>query len=100
VALVGVVFIRIYIRLGNQVLDAREIDPSLVKAVLGVAGIFVAIWMELTSRRLARWLGLSSWFNVYSVLKESAAFFQEKGIRSHFFGPYLSAVPGRPKGGP
>lgn len=64
----------------------------------GVAGVLVVLWIGATSFRLARWLGLSHWVNFYSVLKESAAFFQEKGIRSNVFGPYLSSVPGRPKG--
>jgi hypothetical protein len=97
-AMMGVVFLRVYIRLGNQLFDEREVDPSLVRAALGVAGIVVVIWIPVASRRLARWLGLSNWLNFYSVLKESAAFFQEKGIRSNFFGPYISTVPGRPRG--
>jgi hypothetical protein len=95
---VGVVVLRIYIRLGNQLFDERDVDPNLVRAALGAAGVVVVIWMEVASRRLAQWLGLSSWVNFYSVLKESAAFFQEKGIRSNVFGPYMSAVPGRPRG--
>lgn len=97
-ALVSVVSLRIYSRLGNPLFDERTVDPNLVRAVLGAAGIVVVIWLEVASRRLARWLGLSNWINFYSVLKESAAFFQEKGIRSNVFGPYLSAVPGRPRG--
>jgi hypothetical protein len=98
VALVGVVFLRMYIRLGNHLIDEREVDPNLVRATLGTAAVAVVIWIEVASRRLARWLGLSNWLNFYKVLKESATFFQEKGIRSHFFGPYMSAVPGRPRG--
>ena len=98
VALVGVVFLRMYVRLGNRLFDEREVDPNVVRGVLGVAGIAVVLWIGVASRRLAQWLGLSTWLNFYGVLKESAAFFQEKGIRSNVFGPYMSAVPGRPKG--
>ena len=96
--LVGITFLRIYLRLGNPLFDEREVDPNLVRAAIGVAGVLVVLWIGATSFRLARWLGLSHWVNFYGVLKESAAFFQEKGIRSNVFGPYLSTVPGRPKG--
>ena len=96
-ALVGIVFLRTYIRLGNPLFEEREVDPNLIRAALGAAGIVVALWIGVASRRLALWLGLSSWLNCFIVLKESAAFFQEKGIRSNFFGPYISAVPGRPR---
>jgi hypothetical protein len=93
-----VVVLRTYLRLGNPLFDERQVDPNLVRALLGAIGGMAVIWMFATSRQLARWLGLTRWGNPYVVLRESAASFEEKGIRSNFFGPYLSTVPGRPKG--
>jgi len=93
-AFLGVAFIRIYLRLGHRLWD---LDPNLVKVVIAVVGMVIVVWTVTTSFRLARWLGLSSGWNFYRVLKESATFFEEKGVRSSLFGPYLGAVPGRPK---
>ena len=88
-----------YIRIARREPGADREAFDTAQRIISVPGGVVVSWMWLTSRQLARWLRLSGgWWNPFSILRESAGFFVDQGIRSNVLGPYPSAVPGWPKG--
>jgi len=94
-----VVLARAYLRGGNNLVDPQQVDRDLQKLGVSVIGLVVAVWLPMTSRQLAKLLGLRGWLNFWVVARESAAFFDDKHVPSAFLGPSLRALrPSTPDG--
>src|SRR5262249_43658805 len=98
-AFLTVVVLRAYMRGGDSLVDPREGDPGLQKLRVRVVGLVVATWLPMTSRQVAKLLGLRGWWNFWVVARESTAFFEERGVPSFFLGPNLRNLrPSEPEG--
>ena len=70
----------------------RELH-DLLKMWVSIGAIVSVVWMSAAARRLARLIGVASWFNVFVLLKESMGYFEDRHIAVGFLGPRFKDLP-------
>jgi hypothetical protein len=90
----GSILARAYLRVNqpDRWAPDRELH-DLMKIWVSLAGIVSVVWMSVAARRLARFIGVASWFNVFVLLKESMGYFEDRRIRVGFLGPRFKDLP-------
>jgi hypothetical protein len=93
VVVILVAVFRFFVRLsGRYALRDVGFDYEFLLLLNGLVGVIAALTLIGSARKLGQSIGLDRWFNVFVLLKESSAYFREKGIRVGLLGPSLSQI--------
>ena len=90
----GSILARFYLRVSqpDRWAPDRELH-DLMKMWVSIGAIVSVVWMSVAARRLARLIGVTSWLNVFVLLKESMGYFEDRRINVGFFGPRFKDLP-------
>jgi len=89
----GLLLVRAYLRISQpDRLDPEREVHDVMKLWVSVGGIIAIVLMSASARRLGRLIGVSSWFNVFVLLKESMGYFEDRRVSVGFLGPRMAGL--------